>query len=103
LATGTTLQLVNLANKLTKQIQAGSSVPGNVTINASSSTASGAIAGTMALNTNIIINISSGSTTISSSISGAGAITKSGNGSLTMSGNDSHSGGYTLNNGTLII
>jgi autotransporter-associated beta strand protein len=42
-------------------------------------------------------------TTISAGISGSATVTKNGTGTLTLSGNNSHTGGTTLNAGTLVI
>ena len=120
-ASGTTLlisgPLVNIsgANGLTKsgagtlRLSGTSTFTGNTTINAGTLEISGAgqlgsgsYAGTIANNNTFVFN-SSSAQTLGGIISGTGAVVKAGSGALTLAAKSTHTGGTTVDDGTLIL
>lgn len=95
---GATLEFWSATNQLNKQIQLND---GAIVL---SGNGNNMIAGPMTLNGNENLNVISGSSlTLNGSVTGSGSLNKNGTNVLTLNGADNHSGGTTVNDGTLIL
>jgi autotransporter-associated beta strand protein len=75
-----------------------------LTTNASIASLEGAATSTVSIgNRTLTIGADTGSSTFNGTISGTGALVKSGNSSLTLNGNQTYTGGTILDSGTLVL